>query len=165
MGGAAVVRPHRSLLRLAGTGAAYLAAVAVGRFRAGALLAVASCALAAATLANGFTDDPTAYRHAAALIRQVDAAGERSCVVNIGVSPMLAYLDSPGDFAAVTDPLRARRSATRCWWRRGGRPTQAGTPADRRVIAEAERRFPHRLELPFGDTTLVLSDRPLTPPA
>ena len=145
-------------------GAAYLAAVAVGRFRAAGVLGVASCAVAASALAPGFTADPTAYRQSAALLRDVNAAGGRSCVVNIGVSPMLAYLDSPRDFAAVTDPAQLDACDAvfvASWW-----PTDAGWYSrDRQVISEAERRFPHRLEIRVGDPTLVLSRAPLTPPA
>jgi len=145
-------------------GAAYLAAVAVGRVRAAAVLGAASCAVAAWALAPGFTGHPTAYRHTAALIREVNAAGGRSCVVNIGVSPMLAYLDSPRDFTAVTDPAQLDSCDAvfvASWW-----PTDAGWYArDRQVIADAERRFPHRLEIMVGDPTLVLSSEPLTPPA
>ena len=140
--------------------AAYLAAVAVGRIRVGALLAAASAVVAGLTMLPAFTDDPTAYRHAAALIRQAGAMGERSCVVNIGVSPMLAYLDSPADFAAVTHPDDLDRCdllVVSAWW-----PATADWYArDRAVIAEAERRFPHRLVLAHGDPTLVLSHRPL----
>jgi hypothetical protein len=87
-------------------GAAYLVAVAIGRVRVGALLPVLACALGVAVMAPGFTREPTAYRQAAALIRRVDATGARSCVVDVGVSPMLAYLDSPADFAAVTEPAQ-----------------------------------------------------------
>ncbi|HEV2759972.1 MAG TPA: glycosyltransferase family 39 protein [Acidimicrobiales bacterium] len=141
-------------------GAAYLAAVAVGRTRVGALLAAASAAFAGLTMLPTFTDDPTAYRHAAALIRQAGAMGERSCVANIGVPPMLAYLDSPADFVAVTDPDHLDRCdllVVSAW----GPATAEWYARDRAVIAEAERRFPHRLVLAHGDPTLVLSHRPL----
>lgn len=145
-------------------GAAYLAAVAVGRFRVGAVVAVGSAALAAAAVVPGFTGDPTAYRQAAAVISDANARGARSCVVNIGVPPMLAYLDSPGDFAAVTDPAQLDACdvlLVTAWW-----PSQSDWYArDRAVIAEAERRYPHRLVLAQGDPTLVLSNRPITPPA
>ncbi|HVL04820.1 MAG TPA: glycosyltransferase family 39 protein [Acidimicrobiales bacterium] len=145
-------------------GAAYLAAVAVGRVPVAAVVGAASCAVTAWALAPGFTGHPTAYRHAAALIGEVNAAGGRSCVVNIGVSPMLAYLDSPRDFAAVVHPTQLDTCDAvfvASWW-----PTDAGWYArDREVIAEAERRFPHRLEVRVGDPTLVLSSEPLTPPA
>jgi hypothetical protein len=141
-------------------GAAYLAAVAVGRMRFTAVLGMVACALAVSTLARDFTGDPTSYRHAAALVSKVNAAGGRSCVVNIGVPPMLAYLDSPGDFTAVTEPAQVDACDVlfvAAWW-----PTDAGWFArDRKVIAEAERQFPHRMEIRVGDPTLVLSRRPL----
>lgn len=141
-------------------GAAYLAAVAVARVRVGILLAAISAVLAWMVIVPGFTDDPTAYRQAAALIRQVNASGSRSCVPNIGVPPMLAYLDSPTDFAVVTDPSQLDQCdvlVVAAWW-----PTTAGWYArDQLVIAEAERRFEHRRVLRFGDPTLVLSSRPL----
>lgn len=143
-------------------GAAYLAAVAVGRLRPAALLAAASAALAVSIVAPGFTNDPTAYRQAAAVITQANAAGARSCVVNIGVPPMLAYLDSPADFTAVTEPGQLDGCdvlLVTAWW-----PSQSDWYArDRAVIAEAERRFPHRLVLPHGDPTLVLSNRAIPP--
>ena len=141
-------------------GAAYLAAVAVGRIRVGAVLAGASVVFTGLAVLPTFTDDPTAYRHAAALIRRAGAMGERSCVVNIGVPPMLAYLDSPADFAAVTDPDDLDRCdllVVSAWW-----PATADWYArDRAVIAEAHRRFRYRLVLAHGDPTLVLSHRPM----
>lgn len=143
-------------------GAAYLAAVAVGRLRLGAFLAAMSAALAVSVVLPGFTSDPTAYRQAAAVIAQANAGGARSCVVNIGVSPMLAYLDSPADFAAVTDPAQLDTCdvlLVTAWW-----PSQSDWYArDRAVIAEAERRFPHRRVLAHGDPTLVLSNRAIPP--
>lgn len=144
-------------------GVAYLAAVAVARIGAGSLLAAGSAALALTTLAPGYTRDPTAYRQAAALLRQVGAAGERGCVVGVGVAPMLAYLDTPRDFAAVTDPAQLGRCdvvVVAAWW-----PTTAAWFArDRQVIDAAERRFPSRQVLTPGDPALVLSDRPLSSP-
>ena len=140
--------------------AAYLAAVAVGRLTAAAVLGAASCALAVSAMVGGYTDDPTAYREAAATVRQVNAAGGRSCVVNIGVPPILAYLDSPQDFAAVTDPAELDACDAvfvTSWWRSDA----TWYARDRAVIAEAELRFPHRQVIPGGDPTLVLSDRPL----
>ena len=141
-------------------GTAYLAAVAVGRARAAAVLALGSAAVAVSTIAPGLTADPTAYRQAAALVRHVNAAGASSCVVNIGVPPMLAYLDSPGDFTAVTDPAQLGDCdvvVVAAWW-----PSTSDWYArDRLVIAEAERRFPYRSVLAHGDPTLVFSNRPL----
>ncbi|HET7721300.1 MAG TPA: glycosyltransferase family 39 protein [Acidimicrobiales bacterium] len=140
--------------------AAYLAAVAVGRLTAAGVLGVASFALAVSVLAAGYTDDPTAYRQAAAIVHQVNAAGGRSCVVDIGVAPMLAYLDTPQDFAAVTDPAELDACDAvfvTSWW-----PSDAEWYArDRAVIAAAEAQFPHRQVIPGGDRTLVLSRRPL----
>lgn len=143
-------------------GAAYLAAVAVGRLRPAAVLAVTSGALAVSVAAPGFTSDPTAYRQAAAVIARANATGARSCVVNIGVPPMLAYLDSPADFAAVTEPAQLDRCdvvLVTAWWR-----SQSDWYArDRLVIAEAERRFTHRIVLGQADRTLVLSNRAIRP--
>jgi uncharacterized membrane protein len=143
-------------------GAAYLAAVAVGRLRTGAVLAAVSAALAVSVVATGYTSDPTAYRQAAALVEAANATGARSCVVNVGVPPMLAYLDSPEQFAAVTDPAQLDACdlvLVTAWW-----PSQSDWYArDRAVIAEAERRFPYRWVLPHGDPTLVLSSRPPSP--
>ncbi len=140
--------------------AAYLAAVAVARFRAGAVLGGIAVALALAVVVPGFTDSPTAYPEAAALIRQANATGARSCVIDIGVAPMLAYLDSPGDFATITDPTGFDRCdvvVVAAWW---------AEPADwyardRLLLAQAEQRFDHRLVLPYGDPILVLSNRVL----
>jgi hypothetical protein len=141
--------------------AAYLAAVAVGEVRIGAVLAAASVLLAVAVAVPAFTGDPTAYRQAAALIRTADASGARSCVVDIGVAPMLAYLDTPGDFATVVDPAQLDQCdvlVVAAWW-----PSTADWYArDNLVIADAERRFPYRLVLAHGDPTLVLSNRPLS---
>lgn len=145
-------------------GAAYLAAVAVGRLRPAAVLAAVSTALAVAVVASGFTDDPTAYRQAAAVVTEANAAGAQSCVVNIGMPPMLAYLDSPADFTAVTEPAQLDGCdvlLVTAWW-----PSQSDWYArDRLVIAEAERRFTHRLVVGTADPTLVLSNRSITPPA
>ncbi|MGI8807319.1 MAG: glycosyltransferase family 39 protein [Acidimicrobiales bacterium] len=140
--------------------AAYLAAVAVARFRAVAVLGGIAVALALAVVVPGFTDSPTAYPEAAALIRQANATGARSCVIDIGVAPMLAYLDSPGDFATITDPTGFDRCdvvVVAAWW---------AEPADwyardRLLLAQAEQRFDHRLVLPYGDPILVLSNRVL----
>lgn len=141
-------------------GTAYLAAVAVRRIPAGFLLGAASAALAVAAALPGFTDDPTAYRQGAAVILRANAAGARSCVVDVGVSPMLGYLDSPDDFAAVTNPAQLDGCdlvVVAAWW-----PTAADWYSrDRSVIAEAERRFDNRRVLPYGDPTLVLSNRPI----
>ena len=120
--------------------------------------------LALTTVLPGFTSDPTAYRQAAALLRQVDATGDRGCVIGIGAVPMLGYLDTPGDFEVVADPTDLDRCdvvVVATWW-----PTTAAWfAADRLMIEAAERRFPHRLVLPAGDPALVLSNRPLATPA
>ena len=137
-------------------GTAYLAAVTVARVRATAVLGGLSAVLAASVGLAGWTDEPTAYRQAAALIRQADAAGQRSCVVNVGVSPMLAYLDSPADFAAVTDPAQLDGCdlvVVAAWWR----SNRDWFTADRLVIAEAERRYPSRQVLQATDRALVLT--------
>lgn len=65
-------------------GATYLAAVAVGRIRAGFLLGAASMALAVVAALPGYTAGPTAYSEAAAVIRRANAEGARSCVVDVG---------------------------------------------------------------------------------
>lgn len=141
-------------------GVAYLVAVAVGRWPAATALAAVAVVLAVRTVVPGYTADPTSYRLAAALVRQADAAGARSCVVDVGVPPMLAYLDETRDFTAVTRPDQLDGCdvvVVASWW-----PTQAGWyAADRAVIAAAEQRYDHRLVLPTGDPALVLSDRPL----
>jgi hypothetical protein len=142
-------------------GAAYLAAVAVGRFRGpAALAAAASAGLALSVAAAGATMDPTAYRQAAAVVQRADAAGLRSCIVDIGVPPMLAYLDNPRDFAAVTDPAELDQCdvvVVAAWW-----PTTADWfSRDRAVIAAAEARYPYRRVLGPGDPALVLSTRPV----
>ena len=75
-----------------------------------------------------------------------------------------AYLDSPADFTAVTEPAQLDGCdvlLVTAWW-----PSQSDWYArDRLVIAEAERRFNHRLVVGTADPTLVLSNRPITPPA
>lgn len=137
-------------------GAAYLAAVAVGRWRAAALVGGLSAVLAASVAAATWTEEPTGYRQAAALIREAGAAGQRSCVVNIGVPPMLAYLDAGPDFAAVTHPDQLDSCdvvVVAAWW-----PSdRAWFAPDMRVIAEAEARYPHRQIIPAADRVLVLT--------
>jgi hypothetical protein len=144
-------------------GVAYLVGVAVGRIRAGALVAAGSAVLALTSVVPGFTDDLTGYRAAAEVLRSVDAAGGRGCVVgSTGVVPMLAYVDEGRDFTAVTDPAALDRCdvvVVAAWW-----PTSASWfSQDRRVIDAAEARFSHRLVLPASDPALVLSNRPLAP--
>lgn len=142
-------------------GAAYLAAVAVGRLRWAAVApGAASAALALSVALAGATADPTGYRQAAALIHRAAAAGLRTCVVDVGVPPMLAYLDSPRDFAAVTDPAQLDGCdvlVVATWW-----PTTADWfSRDRAVIAAAEASYPFRRVLPAGDPVLVFSTRPV----
>jgi len=142
-------------------GAAYLAAVAVGRIPVTAVLGAASATLAVYVPAVTLTGDPTSYRQAAVVITEANSTGARSCVVNVGVSPMLAYLESPGDFAVVTEPGQLDRCdvvVVAAWW-----PTMAEWYArDRVVIGEAERRYAHRLVLRHGDPILVLSNHPIS---
>ena len=143
-------------------GAAYLAAVAVARIPFAALAVVPWAAAAVAPLLPVYADDGTAYRVAAQVIRTANAAGARSCVVAVGVPPMLAYLDSPRDFAAVHDPSQLGRCdvvVVAAWWQ----TQEPWFAADNRVIAAAERTFPHRTVLRHGDPALVLSKRPLPP--
>lgn len=142
-------------------GAAYLAAVAVGRLRWPAVAAgAASAALALSVALAGATHDPTGYRQAATLVRSANAAGLRSCVVDVGVPPMLAYLDSPRDFAAVTDPTQLDGCdvvVVAAWW-----PSTADWfSRDRAVIAAAQARYPYRRVLRSGDPVLVLATRPV----
>lgn len=142
-------------------GAAYLVAVAVGRWPTAASgLAAVAAVLAVRTMVPGYAADPTSYRSAAALVQEADAAGARSCIVDVGVPPMLAYLDEPRDFAAVTVPAQLDRCdvvVVASWW-----PTDAGWyAADRAVIAAAEQRYDHRLVIDHGDPALVLSNRSL----
>jgi hypothetical protein len=70
---------------------------------------------------------------------------------------MLAYLDSPADFTAVTEPAQLDACDAvfvTAWW-----PTTADWFArDRAVIAEAELRFGQRRVIAVGDSTLVLSN-------
>jgi len=143
-------------------GAAYLVAVTVGRVPVAALVVAGWTALAVASVVPGYTADPTAYRQAAAVIRRVDAAGARACVVDVGVPPMLGYLDAPRQFAVVTDPGQLESCdvvVVAAWWR----STKAWFAADNRVIAAAERRYAYRTVLPATDPTLVLSgDEALT---
>jgi hypothetical protein len=139
---------------------AYLAAVAVGRMPAAAIPVAGSAALALATTVPGYTAEPTGYRQAAAVLRRVEASGGRGCVVDVGVPPMLAYLDAPRDFTPVTDVAQLDGcdvTVVAAWWRTPAR----WFAADTRVIAAAQRRFAHRAVLPAGDPALVLSDRPL----
>ncbi|MFN2606734.1 MAG: hypothetical protein ABR511_02375 [Acidimicrobiales bacterium] len=139
--------------------AGYLAAAAVGRAPRRGLLAGAGVVLAAAALAPGFTTEPTGYRQAAALVQRVDASGRRACVVGVGVSPMLAYLDTPRQFAVVTeaDQLAACDTVVvATWWP----SSSAWFAADARVIRVAEATFPVRRVLPAADPALVLSRPP-----
>jgi len=142
-------------------GVAYLVAVAVGRIPAGALLGAAWAVLALLLVVPGYTSEPTNYRASAALVRRVDVSGGRSCVVGVGVSPMLAYLDTPRQFAVVTDPAELDGCdvvVVATWWHTA-KPWFA---ADNRVIDAAERRFPQRMVLRAGDPALVFSVRPLS---
>ncbi|HEX2192577.1 MAG TPA: glycosyltransferase family 39 protein [Acidimicrobiales bacterium] len=142
-------------------GAAYLAAVAVARIPVTALAVAPWTAVVVVTsLLPRYTDDPTAYRVAARVIRVANAEGARSCVVAVGVPPMLAYLDPPGDFARVDEPSQLDRCdvvVVAAWWA----TRDPWFEPDNRVIAAAERTFPHRTVLRHGDPTLVLSNRPL----
>ncbi|MDQ6797884.1 MAG: glycosyltransferase family 39 protein [Actinomycetota bacterium] len=70
-------------------GAGYLAAVAVGRIPIVAIMGAAWTALVVALLLPGYTTPPTNYRESAALLRRVAEAGDRGCVVGVGVPPML----------------------------------------------------------------------------
>jgi hypothetical protein len=137
-------------------GAAYLAAVAVRRLPIAALVIAGWAALVVALVAPGYTADPTAYRQAAAAIRGVDAAGAKACVVDVGVPPMLGYLDAPRQFTVVTDPGQLDGCdvvVVAAWWQ----STKPWFAADNRVIAAAERRYDYRTVLPAGDPTLVFS--------
>jgi Dolichyl-phosphate-mannose-protein mannosyltransferase len=140
-------------------GAAYLAAVAVARIPVAALALVPWAVLVAASVLPRYTDDPTAYRVAAQVVRAANAEGARSCVVAVGVPPMKAYLDSPGDFEAIDEPSQLARCdvvVVAAWW-----PTDAAWYADdKRVIEAAERTYPNRMVLRHGDPTLVFSNRP-----
>jgi hypothetical protein len=143
-------------------GAAYLVAVAVARIPVAALAVAPWAVVVAASVLPAYTDDPTAYRVAAAVVRTANAAGARSCVVAVGVPPMRAYLDTPRDFVEVDEPSQLGQCdvvVVAAWW-----PTdEPWFAADKRVIEAAERTFPHRMVLRHGDPTLVLSDRPLVP--
>ena len=141
-------------------GAAYLVAVAVARIPVAALALAPWTVLVAASVLPGYGDDPTAYRVAADVIRAANASGARSCVVAVGVPPMLAYLDSPRDFAPVDEPSQLGGCdvvVVAAWWR----TQEPWFAADNRVIAAAERTYPHRTVLGHGDPTLVLSNRPI----
>ena len=96
-------------------GVAYLVGVAVGRFRAGAVIAAGSAVLAVTTVIPGYTQELTGYRAAAAVVRSVDAAGGRACIVgSTGLAPMLAYVDPVPRLHTGDRPVRPRRV------RRGG---------------------------------------------
>lgn len=142
-------------------GVAYLVAVAVGRIPAGAVLGAAWTVLALVLVIPAYTAEPTNYRLSAALLRRVDASGGRGCVVGVGVSPMLAYLDAPRQFAVVADPAELDGCdvvLVATWWH----TTKPWFAADNRVVDAAERRFPHRTVLRVGDPALVFSVRPLS---
>ena len=146
-------------------GVAYLVGVAVSRIPAGAVVAAGSAVLALGSVTSGYTQDLTGYRAAAAVVRSVDAAGGRVCVVgSTGVPPMLAYLDPSRDFTPVTEPSGLDGCdvvVVAAWW-----PTSAPWfSQDRAVIDAAETRFAYRTVLPASDPTLVLSNRPLPHPA
>jgi len=130
------------------------------RATAWSLLATAGATMAAVSVLPGYTSDPTGYRRAAALIRQVDGRGERACVVGVGVPPMAGYLDTPRQFAIVTDPAELDACdvvVVAAWWH-SSKPWLA---ADEQVMAAAENTFPYRRVIPAADPTLVLSTRPL----
>ena len=138
-----------------------LVAFAVHRMRALAVLATASAVVAFMSIAGTYRHDPTSYRQAASLIRSVHAAGRRSCVVDVGVSAMSAYVDDGRDFAVVTEPDQLDACdvvVVASWWH-----TDADWfRRDNEVIAEAERRFANRAVLDSDDPALVLSNVPLS---
>ncbi|MDQ3977968.1 MAG: hypothetical protein M3314_00225, partial [Actinomycetota bacterium] len=142
--------------------AAYMIAVAVRRFPTGAVVAGVGVVLAVVGMVPGYTRETTSYRQAAELIRRASADGATSCVVGVGVPPMLAYLDAPADFSPVTRPEELAGCevvVVAAWW---ADSTAAWFAADKAVIAAAEDRYPHRLVLPAEDPGLVLSARPVS---
>ena len=142
--------------------AAYLVAVAVGRVRAAAVLVALWAVVAVASLVPGYTSDLSGYRPAAEVIRTVNASGGRSCVVGVGVPLMYAYLDVPGDFAAVTRPEELDGCdlvVVAAWW-----PDSKASwfAADQAVLRAASERFPFRRVLGEHELALALSNRPLS---
>lgn len=142
-------------------GAGYLVAVGVGRIPSGVFLAVGWSVLAFSLVLPGYTREPTAYRRAAAILRRADASGARGCVVDVGVPPMLGYLDAPRQFGIVTDPAQldgCEVVVVAAWWH----TTAPWFSADNRVIDAARRRFAQQTVLATGDPALVFSVRPLS---
>lgn len=141
--------------------AALFAALAIARTRLLTLAVVVSLALAAVSAARSYTDDPTAYRQAAQLVRSVDDAGGRSCVVDVGVRPMQAYLDEPTDFTAVVQAEQLDVCdvlVVAAWWNTNA----AWYEQDNDVIAAAQLRYGHRLVLRSRDPALVFSREPFS---
>jgi len=136
-------------------------AVAVGRLRVLAVVVGIAATLALVSMLDGYTSEPSSYRQAAALIRSTNAAGDRSCVVDIGVSPMEAYVDAPRDFTIVTKPEQLHGCdvvVVASWWP----STTAGWYAnDLRVMAAADTEFGYKKVLASEDPALVYSRRPL----
>jgi hypothetical protein len=80
---------------------AYLMATAIARWRVLAPVVLVGAAVAAATLAPGWTQDPLALPQAAAAVEQVHASGGRACVIHIDEQVLSAYTR---DFAVVSTP-------------------------------------------------------------
>ena len=142
-------------------GVGYLAAVAVARVRAAAVLVAVWVVLALVALLPGYTADLSGYRPAAAVVRAVNASGGRSCVVGVGVPMMHAYLDVPGEFAPVTRPEELDGCdlvVVAAWWPESRASWFA---PDQAVLKAATARFPHQRVLGVREPALALSNRPL----
>lgn len=81
--------------------AAALVAAAVERFRWLAVLVIAGAALNAWSVREGYIDDPNAQPELAALLDHAAARGDRGCVTNFSVLPILGYTSR---FEVVLEP-------------------------------------------------------------
>ena len=136
-------------------------AVAIARAAALLVVTVSSAALAALSLVNAYTAEPTAYRQAAQVIHDVKQSGGRACVSPIGVPQMKAYAEESRDFIGISHP----EDLDECdvvlvvaWWQTDASWYQD----DREVLAEAPREFDTSTVLPAGDRALVFSRGPLS---
>jgi hypothetical protein len=87
-------------------GVAALAAAAVARFRVAAIVVITGAILNAASVRDRYTADENALPELAAILDEAHAAGDRGCVVNRSILPMLAYADGFAHVVRADDLAR-----------------------------------------------------------
>ena len=133
---------------------AVLAAVSARSYGRAGVLAIGLAAVASVTsVAGSYTESPNRYPDVAEVIEQRAAAGDRVCVTNLSVPPMLAYTRS---FEALTDPADARRCDV---------VAIAEPGLDEEYVDTLGPRFAHRTNLDARDPAVIFSREPIDPPA